>query len=86
MNLTRHKQLLKDWKKAKITDGQLTKFIYFAECLRADESWPPASKDHALQGEYDDCREFHLGGDMLVIYMVKGKNEEITFLRLATHT
>ncbi|MBT5230186.1 MAG: type II toxin-antitoxin system mRNA interferase toxin, RelE/StbE family [Methylococcales bacterium] len=39
-----------------------------------------------MQGEYDDCREFHLGGDMLVIYMVKGKNEEITFLRLATHT
>jgi len=29
-----------------------------------------------LSGSYKDCREFHLGGDLLIIYLVIG--EEVT--------
>ena len=84
MKLSRHKQFLKDWNKTKLTDGQFTKFINFANCLRTETSLPEESKDHQLLGEYNDCREFHLGGDMLVIYLVKP--EETVFLRIGTHS
>jgi len=84
MNLKRHKQFLKDWNKTKLTDGQFTKFIEYSECLRLEKPLPEESKDHSLQGKYKDCREFHLGGDMLVIYMLC--ENYTVFLRLGTHS
>lgn len=36
-----------------------------------------------LLGEYKDSREFHIGSDMLVIYMVDG--DVIKLLRIGTH-
>ena len=84
MKLRRHKQLLRDWNKTKITDGQFAKLIQFFECLRLNEPLPAESKDHSLSGEYQDCREFHLGGDLLVIYIPL--ETEIILLRLGTHS
>ncbi len=84
MKLKRHKQFLKDWNKIKITDGQFTKLIQFSDCLRLKKPLPTEAKDHSLNGEYQDCREFHLGGDMLVIYMPMAS--ETLFLRLGTHS
>ena len=69
MKLKRHKQFLKDWNKTKLTDGQFAKRVHFSDCLQLEKPLPPVSKDHAFSGEYQDCREFHLGGDMLVIYL-----------------
>ncbi|HSW70956.1 MAG TPA: type II toxin-antitoxin system YafQ family toxin [Gammaproteobacteria bacterium] len=40
--------------------------------------------DHALKGEYSDCRECHIEPDWLLIYLIKGKN--ITFIRTGTHS
>lgn len=70
MKIQRHKTFVKDFKKVLITDGQFEKFIQFINCLREGMPLPEGSKDHALNGEYSDCREFHLGGDTLVIYLV----------------
>ena len=84
MNLKRHKQFIKDFNKVKLTDDQFTKFVSFADCLRSERILPPESRDHMLNGKYRDCREFHLGGDMLVIYLI-GDNE-IIFLRIGTHS
>lgn len=42
------------------------------------------SKDHALLGEWSDFREFHLGGDMLVIYQLK--EDEVVLTRIGTHS
>lgn len=84
MKLKRHKQFLKDWSKTKLTDGQFTKFIQFSECLRLEIPLPAESKDHDLSGEYQDCREFHLGGDILVIYLTS--ELDIIFLRIGTHS
>jgi len=44
---------------------------------------PEESKDHALNGEYSDCREFHLGGDTLVIYIVI--DQAVTLMRIGSH-
>lgn len=84
MKLERHKQFLKDWNRAKLTSGQFSKFIHYVDCLQQEEPMPPESKDHALSGEYQHYREFHLGGDLLVIYKIF--EEEITLARIGTHS
>lgn len=83
MKIKRHKTFVKDFKKAQITDGQFEKFIQFINCLREGLPLPEESKDHTLNGEYSDCREFHLGGDTLVIYLV---NKDVAILmRIGSH-
>ena len=84
MKIKRHRQFIKDFKKVQITDGQFEKFIDYINCLRNDSPLPKESKGHALNGEYSDCREFHLGGDTLVIYLINLDNEVI-LLRIGSH-
>ena len=84
MKIKRHKQFVKEFKKVQITDGQFEKFINYLNYLRNDSPLPEESKDHALYGEYSDCREFHLGGDVLVIYLIVPDNEAI-LLRIGSH-
>ena len=84
MKIKRHKQFIKEFKKVQITDGQFEKFIYYINCLRSNSPLPEESKDHTLNGEYSDCREFHLGGDTLIIYLVNPDNEAI-LLRIGSH-
>ena len=83
MNIKRHKQFIKDFKKVQLTDGQFAKFVQFINHLIDDTSLPKESKDHALNGEYYDCREFHIGGDKLVIYLVT--DSDIILLRIGSH-
>ena len=83
MKIKRHRHFIKDFKRVRLADSQFEKFIYFVNCLRESSPLPKESKDHALLGEYQDCREFHLGGDMLLIYFVT--EQEITLLRIGTH-
>jgi mRNA interferase YafQ len=83
MRLKRHRSFIKDFKKVKLADSQFEKFIQFVNCLREDLPLPEESRDHALLGEYLDCREFHIDGDMLLIYLVS--DEEIILLRIGTH-
>ncbi len=84
MRLKRHKTFIKDYKKARLADSQFEKFIYYINFLREGRPLPAESKDHALIGEYQDCREFHLGGDMLIIYLIN-LTGEIILLRIGTH-
>jgi len=85
MKIRRHKKFLKDFRDTKLSDSQFEKFVYYINALREDISLPPESKDHALSGNYKDCREFHLGGDMLIIYIESGANEVI-LMRIGTHS
>ena len=43
-------------------------------------------QDHALAGEYKDCRECHLKGDLLLMYEVTEKRKEITLLDIGSHS
>ncbi len=85
MRIRRHKKFLKDFRDSKISDSQFEKLVYYINTLREDKNLPPESKDHALIGNYKDCREFHLGGDMLIIYIESGENE-IILMRMGTHS
>ena len=63
-----------------------SKLIHYLNSLQDNKQLPVESKDHSLSGEYQDCREFHLGGDMLLIYLEKLPEKEIVLLRIGTHS
>ena len=87
MKLRRHRTFIKEFKKANLADSQFEKFIQFVNILREGTVLPPESKDHSLSGkDYQDCREFHLGGDMLIIYIADIEADEIILLRVGTHS
>ena len=70
LKLFRTKTFLKDYRKIKFTDKLYLKYIlFFAELLRG-EPLPSEAKDHPLKGNWKDYREFHVSGDLLVIYRV----------------
>jgi len=81
--LFRHKTFTKDMRSVRLTDGQAAKlFLYVAQLLKG-EILPPESKDHALQGKWQDFRELHLGGDTLLIY--SEDENKVCLTRLGSH-
>jgi len=83
LNLKRHKQFKKDLKRVGLTDKQLEKFIRYISLLLEGKPLPPEAKDHPLIGDWKDFREFHLGGDLLVIYKVEGR--DLILVRIGSH-
>ena len=84
LRLRRHKQFLKDLKKVKMADPQFQKYVEYLALLSQGNSLPPEAKDHPLQGPWQGFREFHLGGDLLVIYRIAEK--EVVLVRIGTHS
>jgi mRNA interferase YafQ len=84
MKIRRHKKFLKDYRDCKLSDTQFEKFVHYINLLREDKHLPAEAKDHALSGNYQDCREFHLGGDVLIIYTVR--DGTLYLQRMGTHS
>lgn len=81
--ISRHKTFIKDMRTVRLTEGQATKlFLYVSDLLNA-KVLPPEAKDHALQGDWLDFRELHLGGDLLLIY--KSDERTVYLTRLGSH-
>lgn len=79
-----HKQFTKDLKKAKLNQTNHAKlFLYISELLNEKEL-PKEAKDHNLTGEWLDTNEFHVSGDLLVIYIIKDKS--LRLIRIGTHS
>jgi len=55
-----------------------TKYIKFLSILLNGEALPLEARNHNLIGDYSGFKEFHIGGDLLVIYCI-----EDDILRLA---
>jgi len=77
----------KDWKRT--MKGERPKVIRdrfreVVEVLANDEPLPAARRDHALSGEYGDCRECHLLPDVLLIYR-KPDAETLQLVRIGSH-
>lgn len=81
------KQFAKDWERIRKAGRQdLGRAKEGLMLLIADDGpLPPQFSDHALTGDWSNHREFHAGGDLLVIYLVKTKEREILFVRIGTH-
>jgi mRNA interferase YafQ len=61
-----------------------SKYIQFLALLMDGEELPEEANDHALKGEWVDFREFHVSGDLLIIYQIE--KDIIKLVRIGTHS
>lgn len=85
MVLSQSKAFLRDSKKLKMSDKHFTKFIQYLALLSSSKPLPAEANDHALKGGWHDFREFHISGDLLVIYQNDDKNQIIKLIRIGSH-
>ena len=62
----------------------MTSEILKQELEKFDEELPIEAKDHHLTGEWKDTKEFHISGDLLVIYIIN--DNTLQLLRIGTHS
>ena len=78
-----HEQFVKDLKRAKLKGKHLQKLFSYVSLLLSGQSLPPETKDHRLKGELKDVRDFHLGGDIVVLYRIT--KDKVQLLRIGSH-
>ena len=84
LKVKRHKLFIKDLRNAKLSDQHFAKFILYLSKLIEEKPLPEEALDHALKGEYQDCREFHVCGDLLVIYLIA--DNTLNLIRIGSHS
>jgi mRNA interferase YafQ len=82
--LERTKVFIKDSSKIKFSNEYYSKFIIFIGKLLSNEKLPKEAQDHALIGKWRDHREFHISGDLLVIYKIE--LNVLKLIRIGTHS
>ncbi|MEB2827691.1 type II toxin-antitoxin system YafQ family toxin [Campylobacter upsaliensis] len=82
--IKRQKTFTKDFHKVTLNDTEFNRLIAYIALLQEGKALPKEANEHALQGEWKDTREFHIGSDMLVVYMYEEENI-IKLLRIGTH-
>ena len=66
LELKREKTFKKDLSKVKMTDKHYAKYISYISKLLEKKPLPPEAKDHALIGNFNGAREFHISGDLIM--------------------
>jgi len=84
LKLFRTKTFLKEYRKIKFTDKLYLKYVVYITTLLKEETLPQEAKDHPLKGNYSDYREFHISGDLLLIYRVE--DETLKLVRIGSHS
>lgn len=84
LDLYVHKIFTKDLKKAQLNPTNSTKLFSYISLLLHNKALPYEARDHFLTGEYSDTKEFHISGDLLVIYMIS--DNTLKLLRIGTHS
>lgn len=84
LDIAIHKTFTKDLKKAKLNPTNTAKLFMFISLLLNEEELPSESRDHELMGNYKDTKEFHISGDLLVVYRIEDNTLEL--LRIGTHS
>jgi mRNA interferase YafQ len=82
--IKRHKLFLKDIGKCLLTDKHFTKLVTYLALLAQGQPLPEEAKDHALIGNLASFREFHISGDVLVIY--QKTDTDLTLVRMGSHS
>ena len=83
LKIRREKTFVKDLKKVKMTDQQYQKYISYIAKLQESKELPKEAYDHPLVGTWKDFREFHLGGDLILVYKID--REYLTLVRIGSH-
>ena len=84
LDIAIHKAFTKDVKKAKLNPTNTAKLFLYISLLLNEEDLPAESRDHNLTGNYQDTREFHISGDLLVVYRIEENTLEL--LSVLTNT
>jgi len=83
MKLQIHKTFIKDLKKAKLNQTNLAKLFMYVSLLLENKELPKEARDHQLKGELKDFREFHISGDLIVLYRID--RDYLQILRIGSH-
>ena len=75
---------MKELRNAKLSDQHFSKYIVYLSKLIEMQPLPKEALDHALKGEYQDCREFHISGDLLIIYFIE--DDTLNLIRMGSHS
>ena len=78
-----HEQFVKDLRVARLKGKHITKLFTYVGLLLYGQSLPPEARDHQLKGELKDAREFHIGGDIVVLY--RADEDRVQLLRIGSH-
>jgi mRNA interferase YafQ len=84
MILIQTKFFIRDSRKLKMSDKHFTQFVEILYCLSQSKVLPREARDHALTGEWQNFRECHISGDLLLIYQVEGQS--IKLVRMGSHS
>lgn len=84
MKLFRTKIFKKDYQKLKMTDTQYVRYLRYLSMLIDGKALPLEARDHNLIGDYSSFKEFHVGGDLLVIYSIE--DDILRLSRIGTHS
>ncbi len=82
--IKRQKSFLKDLAKVKMSNQHYSKYISYLAKLLNGEILPVEARDHSLTGIYEDTREFHISGDLLLIYLTT--ETELVLIRIGSHS
>jgi len=77
------KKFEKDIKRLRRQGKDLNKIKSVMNCLVSETPLDHKLRDHALKGEFSDCRECHIEPDWLLIYLVT--DDSIIFIRSGSH-
>ena len=84
LGLERTKVFKKDISKLKFSNQHYAKYILYLGMLLEEKTLPTEAKDHELKGNWQGYREFHISGDLLLIYKIE--NETLYLVRIGTHS
>ncbi len=79
----RHKSFLKDIRKIQLSDKHFSKYVVYLSRLIEKKDLPIEALNHPLKGDYMGYYEFHISGDVLVVYKIK--NNELWLIRIGSH-
>ena len=79
-----HKNFTKGVQKAKLNPTNTAKLFLYISLLLNEDELPSEARDHTLTGNYKDTNEFHISGDLLVVYRVEYIALEL--LKIGTHS
>jgi len=84
MKLFRTKVFKKDINKIKFKDKQYQSYIENISLLLQKKKLPDYARNHQLIGNYSKYKEFHISGDLLVIYIIE--DDTLKLIRIGTHS
>ena len=84
LDIAIHKNFTKGVQKAKLNPTNTAKLFLYISLLLNENDLPSEARDHVLTGNYKDTSEFHISGDLLVVYRIEDNTLEL--LKIGTHS